>query len=314
MKSGVLPVPGCPIMSLDPMDKKKSAVEQPMKLASMVLMKEITLDQGLIHAQNAGVLDTFIEGLNVLAQGRYFEPAFARERLRSGNAARAVEGRIAPLQLPPELKDWNISKLGHAVTSVTEEAHPPTPPTDRTDSLSQEAPPQQTEHDRFEQTLSVLGGLDRKMRDLRSRRRECKELLGLLHAFEKNRRTAPKPWVGGLTVVIWTLLLAGPVWFFLESRAGLGAFLLGGILVAGMVVRREMVWSEHVQDSEQAIGEQRKVNIEIQRNAISELERNLQAYYTEASELVDTFSDSDRKNLVNSYPDIFVKPHTPLED
>ncbi len=303
------------------MDKKKSAVEQPMKLASMVLMKEITLDQGLIYAQNAGVLETFVEGLNVLAQGRYFEPAFARERLRSGNAARAVEGRIQPLQLPPELRDWNIEKLGQALSHSTMEAHAPTPPTDHPDSpLSHtphephEAPPQQTEHERFEQALNTLSALDRKMRDLRSRRRECKELLNLLLAFEKNRPSAPKPWVGGLIMVVWTLLLAGPVWLFLQSRAGLGAFLLGGILVAGLVIRRELIWSEHVQDSENTIGEQRKINMEIQRNAISELERNLLAHHDEATELADTFSDSDRKSLMNSYPDIFVKPRTHQEE
>jgi hypothetical protein len=298
-------------MNLASMEKKKSAVEQPMKLASMVLMKEITLDQGLIFAQNAGVLDTFIEGMNVLAQGRYFEPTFARERLRSGNAARAVEGRIPCLMLPLELKDWNIEKLGQALARTSGEPHPPTPPSDRPEASEEEtSTTQQTERERYEHALSILSGLDRKMRDLRSRRRECNELLNLLLAFEKNRRTAPKAWVGGLIIVGLTLLLAGPVWLFLDSRVGVGAFLLGGIFVAGLVVRREMIWSEHVQDSEQAIGEQRKVNMEIQRNAISELDRNLQTHRVEASDLVDTFCDSDRKSLVNSYPDIFVKPHS----
>ena len=309
-------------MDLAAMDKKKSAVEQPMKLASMVLMREITLDQGLIYAQNAGVLETFVEGLNVLAQGRYFELTFARDRLRSGSAARAVEGRIQPLQLPIELRDWNIDKLGQALThATTGETHAPTPPSDRPDSSPtpphepSEAPaPPPTEHERFEQALNTLSSFDRKMRDLRSRRRECKELLNLLLAFEKNRRNPPRPWVGGLTMVCWTLLLAGPVWFFLESRAGLGAFLVGGILVAGLIVRREMVWNEHVLDSENAIGEQRKVNMEIQRNAISELDRNIQAVHEEAAEVVKAFSDSDRKNLVNAYPDIFVKPNTHQEE
>ncbi len=293
------------------MDKKKSASEQPMKLANMVLNKEITLDQGLIYAQNANVLETFIEGLNVLAGGRYFEPAFARERLRLGNAARAVEGRIPALQLPPELRDWSIEKLGQTLVRTAEEAHPPTPP----EPAVEEAPtPEQTERERFEQALSLLRGIDRKMRGLRSRRRECKELLNLLLAFEKNRRTAPRPWVGGLTMICWTLLLAIPVWLFFQSRAGVGAFLLGGILVAGWVVRREMIWSEHVQDSEQTLSEQRRVNMEVQRSAISELERNLQDHRVEATELVNTFSETDRKSLINSYPDIFVKSHPQQEE
>ncbi len=297
------------------MDKKKSAIDQPMKLASMVLMKEITLDQGLIYAHNAGVLETFIEGMNVLAQGRYFEPTFARERIRSGNAARAVEGRIPSLQLPPELQDWNIEKLSQSFVRTAEEARPPTSPNGHPESSEDgTTTPQQSERERFEQALSTLSGLDKKMRDLRSRRRECKELLNLLLAFEKNRRTAPKPWIGGLTMAGWTLLLAVPVWFFTDSRAGVGAFLLAGILVAGWVVRREMIWSEHVQVSEQAIGEQRKLNMEIQRNMISELERNLQEHRSEAMELVDTFAESDRKSLVNSFPDIFVKPHTHQEE
>jgi hypothetical protein len=291
-----------------------------MKLATMVLKGEISVDQGLIRAQTGKVLDEFIDGLNVLAQGDYFDPVFAYERIRNGNALRALEGRIPGWELPSNLKNWSEKSLRDStppggVVSGSAVASPATPAAETTATEGPPAPPpadrqtgMQEDRERSEKARSQLSSLNDKLRNLRSQRRESRSLLQLLEYFDQNRRDSPRPWMGGVILMGCTLLLAYPVSLFLESKPGLFFFLLTGFLVSVVVVRREMTWSEHVHSTEQVMSEHRKVNMEVQKNLISNLDREIREARSQAHELVDSFQEKERKELVNSFLEIFTKP------
>ncbi|MCA9439647.1 MAG: hypothetical protein KC964_02490, partial [Candidatus Omnitrophica bacterium] len=92
--------------------EQKTGGNLALKLSVEVLRRNISLDEGLVRAQTSGMVEPFVEGLNILVGRDLFDINEARQRLRSGAAERAVNGHDEPLQLPSELDGWTLDSEG----------------------------------------------------------------------------------------------------------------------------------------------------------------------------------------------------------
>jgi len=90
-------------------------ISRALNLAGDVLKGKVCLDEALVVANASNMLSALIESLNVLAEGPVFALAELEQRVHSGEAQWAMEGRTPRLELPAELREKHDDSM---LTSV----------------------------------------------------------------------------------------------------------------------------------------------------------------------------------------------------
>ena len=168
-----------------------------LKLAVEVLNREMSFDDCVIRAQASNMLESFIEGLNVLVGSNLFDLSEAQQWLRSGSAERAMTGDGPPFEMPPQLKNWTL------------DSDKIKPPLDEKDFTTWEI-----------QVLNYLSELE----EIRSR-------LNLVEKTMNQVETIASPWIAPAVILVITLGTAMVAQFGFRSTVGGGLALGVGSLL-----------------------------------------------------------------------------------
>lgn len=249
-------------------------------LANMVVSKEISFDEALLEAHKINDIAKYIHGLNILAGERCLDDGDAVQRVRSGEAARAVKGEIPPFELPYELKV-------------------------RQDEASQD------ELDRIADTIHEYGQESRKHFEDRDSLHSQKEFI---LAAERNAPKPANPWVSsavifgiGAAISIVIVFASGSV----PTAAGVFAL---SVTVAAMVLRSEFKrYQDFVrQGSEES--RRRKEKMAVYDEQISRIDKELRLLRRRAQKSLKVISDAQpetAKDLHEQYHSLFETPLTP---
>lgn len=164
-------------------------ISRALNLAGNVFKGKMSLDEALVLASAANMLPALVESLNVLAEGSVFALAEMEQRVHSGEAQWAMEGRTSRLELPPELKE----KHGESQSASVEWAD------------------------------ASLKDLDVRVGNLMELERDLSGQIDFLYAVERNRPSPPNPWLAG--IIIMSLGLVICVSLALFARYHLAALL-----------------------------------------------------------------------------------------
>jgi len=174
-----------------------------LMLSIQVLEEQLSYDEALLKAHSGKAVGDFVLGLNTVAGGEYFHLADAEARLRSGDAQRAVEGRIPLLDLPPELQKADASQERAFLMKELEE-------------------------------------LDENLRNIQAQFEDDTRKIELLRAAERNKPAPPNPWLGGIVILgvttVCCLLLLSAGKLLLISLV----FFLAGVLLATAIFVNEI--------------------------------------------------------------------------
>ena len=142
-------------------------ISRALNLAGDVLKGKMCLDEALVVASAANLLPALVESLNVLAEGPVFALAEMEQRVHSGEAQWAMEGRTSRLELPPELKE----KHGESQSASVDWAD------------------------------ASLKDLDGRVGNLMELERDLSGQIDFMHAVERNRPSPPNPWLAGIIIM-----------------------------------------------------------------------------------------------------------------
>ncbi|MCG3196222.1 MAG: hypothetical protein HUU16_07995 [Candidatus Omnitrophica bacterium] len=283
--------------------KKAQATNPALQLANLVLNERIPLDEGIVRAQTGGILLEFIQGLNVLTGGTHFSIDEIKNRVRSGDALRALQGRIPLLELPPEIRDSEQFR-GMAGASAD---HPHDAEAPHKSEGEEPENAEEKEEEARARALNEISEIAKKVRALREERREHSHQISFIEAVERQKTIRPKPWVAGMIIAVVTMLLAGPVFLVVASPLALLVFISVGLGLAAIVVQRETVWYRHEVKIETSATEQRRAIKEIHRKQISRIEDEILELRNSARPILETTSESQRHLLETSFPEVFGK-------
>lgn len=251
-----------------------------INLATRVLHGECTVDAGLVRAQGGGVLLSFVQNLNTLAGGDYFDFEALKTRVTEGIANRAMSGRADPLQLPEELAGWGAKEvypessgapLGHRLperTPALEEEVEPTPEGENENFLAE-----------FREGLL---NLDRKVKDLRMNRDELRRLLFFLERVQEKRTDPPRPWIGSALILVISAIIGGSAFLVIGSPTIPAVVMIGSVFLAVFLFQREYAWYERLMEIERTAQEHRARNMELHKRQIEEISHEIHEVRKEA--------------------------------
>ena len=182
-----------------------------IELSGQVLRGDTPFDEALLAAQSRKVVSVFISCLNTFAGGEYFDLTEAEARLRSGDAQRALDGRIPLFELPPELQ-------GNVYDTRLEEHI-------------------KAEREEIEKELSVL---DSRIDQLQTKIQECNEDVDRLEMAGRNRPPGPNPWIGSVIVLVAVFFVCLLVFFSTGSMRTIFGIFLGGTALVGIVLTNDL--------------------------------------------------------------------------
>lgn len=281
------------------MMKKPQTNNPALHLANLVLTERIPLDEGIVRAQTSGILVDLIQGLNVITGGNFFDIDEMKQRVRSGDALRALQGRLPLLELPANL---NVSVAAEGSPDPSGEQ--PAVPSVGGDSTENTEQQEEETRARLTQEVSEIA---RKIRALREERREHAHQIAFIEAVEKQKSIRPKPWVAGMVIAVFTMILAGPVFLLVASPVVLLVFVSVGLGLAAVVVQRESVWYRHDVQIETTAAEQRHRIKEIHRKQIARVDDEVMGLRNSVRPLLEVLPDSQRSVLEATYPEAFGK-------
>ncbi len=172
-------------------------ISRALNLAGNVFKGKMCLDEALVLASAANMLPALVESLNVLAEGSVFALAEMEQRVHSGEAQWAMEGRTPRLELPPELKD----KQGESTSNS------------------------------LEWVDVSLKELDVRMGNVTALERDLTGQIEFLNAVERHRPTPPNPWLAGILILSLGLVICASLAIFVHS---LFAAFLSFVVATGM--------------------------------------------------------------------------------
>lgn len=251
-----------------------------INLATRVLHGECTVDAGLVRAQGGGVLLSFVQNLNTLAGGDYFDFETLKTRVMEGVANRAMSGRADPLQLPEDL-----ARLG-TKESAPEADGPPLKHLlpDRTPVVEEaEEPIPEGENESFIETFREgLLNLDRKVKDLRMNRDELRRLLFFLERVQEKRTDPPRPWIGSVLILVISAIIGGTAFLVIGSATIPAVVMIGSVFLAVFLFQREYAWYERLMEIERTAQEHRARNMELHKRQIEEISHEIHEVKKEA--------------------------------
>lgn len=190
---------------------EESSKRLAIELSGQVLRGDTPFDEALLAAQSGKVVSIFISCLNTFAGGEYFDLSEAEARLRSGDAQRALDGRIPLFELPPELQ-------GNVYDTRLEEHI-------------------KAEREELERELSVF---DARTDQLQTKLRECNEDIDRLEMAGRIRPPGPNPWIGSVIVLTAVFFVCLLVFFSTDSMKTSFWIFLGGTAVAGLILTNDL--------------------------------------------------------------------------
>ncbi|MCA9415108.1 MAG: hypothetical protein KC917_02515 [Candidatus Omnitrophica bacterium] len=254
--------------------EQKTGGNLALKLSVEVLRRNISLDEGLVRAQTSGMVEPFVEGLNILVGRDLFDINEARQRLRSGAAERAVNGHDEPLQLPSELDGWTLDSEGKK------------PPLDERDFT----------------TLEI------QVNKILSEKQEILSRIDLLNAATQREDHIPNPWTAPLVILSLTVVAVSVFQFGVGSTLGSGISLAVGSLFTLVVFQKEMSRFEAVN---RRIRSEIKKGMAIKKKCLDELrecDRRVATLRNRAAEMVedcDPLPEEEMANFLEKFPGLF---------
>ena len=178
-----------------PMDRA-SAGDLPDRLAVQVITQELSIDQGLIRALTGQVIRGYVDRLNKILGVSHFKVEDLYERARSGNAQKAVDGRIPLLELPTDLPEREAAPERDELTVVTE----------------------------------ILDRQETRLKELIAEREESLGRYYLLETTERNMPRPPDPWAGPVVILLITVFFSIFVFYVTPDFISLYLMSVSGFL------------------------------------------------------------------------------------
>src|SRR5690606_24944083 len=216
-------------------------------------------------------------GLNLFAGGEYFHLHEIENRLQSGNAQRAVEGRIPLWELPPQVAQ------AAGIPSVEEQ--------NAIEAFLKAS---------GEKIQDLLGGIENHLR-----RRD------LLTARKKNAPSPPNPWVSSAIILGISLGLCSVALFGLGTMVGALVVFLLGTALAGVLFTKEMTGYKQFlekQKEEMKVLEKKQKTID---REIKEVEAEIEVHRSNARKRLDktsAFSEDEKGRIRAAHPLVFPLP------
>jgi hypothetical protein len=248
-----------------------------LSLAGDVLKNRMSLDEALLVANASNMLPALIESLNVLADGPAFAQAELEQRVHSGEAQWALEGRIPRLELPDGLRDWRVE---NQVASV----------------------------DWADASLKELDGRIAKLLELE---RDLSGQIEFLQAVERHRPTPPNPWIAGIVIMGVGLVICVSLGFL--ARAHIAA-LLTFVLATGIgsaVSLRDWRKFEEFLDKVQREDQHRKSKITQRQKDLDNAKNEVSAVMQEAMKILERLEVSGPevvRKTIATFPKLFWSP------
>jgi hypothetical protein len=245
-----------------------------LRLSSEVIRQELSLDEAILKAHSGGALEDFATGLNLFSGGEHFHLSEIEARLHSGDAQRAVEGRLPPWELPPQLLLSGGEASEAAAVSMN----------------------------------GFLDDLEEKIEDLAAGIEDRVQRLELLRIRQENRPSPPKPWVSGSIILGFSMAMAGAAVFTLSTLfAPLAIFLAGGGL-AGVVFAQEMNRYRRFLDKQREEWQMLENKKKLIEREISDVKSQIESFRLTGQrrlERTSIFSQEQKDSIAAGHPIIF---------
>lgn len=245
-----------------------------LNLAGNIFRGEMSLDEAILVASASNMLPALIESLNVLAEGPTFALAEMEQRVQSGEAELALEGRIPRLELPEEIRE----RHGESKSNSVEWA----------DASFQE--------------------LDVRVGHLLELERDLTGQIEFLLAVERNRPSPPNPWLAGIIIMCVGLLICVTLAMFMHSQwSALLTFMLFTGMGAAVSLRDWRKYEEFL-EKVQREDQHRKVKIDQCQKDLTNAKQEAGAIMQEAAKIITRLEATGPENVhhaLATYPRLF---------
>ena len=243
--------------------EESTGAELAVKLATEVLKRKMSFDEGLIYAQTNHSLEQFIDGLNVLVGRELFNLAAAQQRLRTGSAERATKGEEALMELPPELNGWTL------------EGEHTKPPIDE----------------------KVFAPWNQQASKYESEVEEIQLQLQMLEKYLAQPQTISPPWLAPATLLALTLIVTLVARFILHSVIGSGVVLVVGSFLCLSVFQKEF---KRYEAESRKIQIENKKRLQKRTKLMNELEdckKRIQDLRNKAQEVLESSAPASEEKM-----------------
>jgi hypothetical protein len=257
------------------MDPQQASHRAP-NLAGQVLRREICLDEGLLLASASDVFTAFIDNLNVLSGGNFFDQSELDRRVKSGEAQFAMEGRTPRLEIPTGL-----------------------------------GPGESQEQTSAAEGDSFLDKMNTGVLQCREAQAEILREISFLETVRGNRPKPPSPWLAGVILMILAMVVTGIALAAAGSPiSALAAFVLLSAM-AGFVTLNNMKEFENFIRLAREEDERWKRKLESFEMTLSEMETQAENLQKEAQKTLSRLDESEARQVRLSNPQLFPAADSP---